>query len=165
MATKQSVILEIFKRGVLAGAAGGLAEMVWVSAYAALTGGDAAVLARGVTTASGLTALLPATSVAAGIGIHMLLAVALGLALAGLWQSLSSRVHANGLYAGTLAILAGVWATNFFVLLPAISPEFVHLVPYSVSLMSKLLFGLAAAEVFRRYVTAGARAPSSQAAA
>ena len=49
-----------------------------------------------------------------------------------------------------LATLVGVWAVNFFVLLPGISPAFVHLVPYPVSLMSKVLFGLAAAEAFRR---------------
>jgi len=162
--TKRSATLETIKCGVLAGAAGGLAEMVWVSVYAALTGGDAAVLARGVTTASGAAALLPSATVAVGIAIHMVLAVALGLALAVLWQALSSRAPQSGLYAGTLAVLAAVWVTNFFVLLPAFSPEFVHLVPYSVSLMSKLLFGLAAAEVFRRNVLMGAQARSGAAA-
>ena len=45
-----------------------------------------------------------------------------------------------------LAALVSVWAVNFFVVLPTISPAFVHLAPYSVSLMSKVLFGLAAAE-------------------
>ena len=158
MVTERSAILETFKRGVLAGAAGGLAEMAWGSAYAALTGGDAAVLGRGVTTASGVAALLPSAPVGLGIGIHMVLAVALGLGLAVLWRALSPRVQPSGLYAGTLAALAAVWATNFFVLLPALSPEFVHLVPLSVSLMSKLLFGLAAAEVFRRHAVAGVRA-------
>jgi hypothetical protein len=161
---KQSATLETIKCGVLAGAAGGLAEMVWVSMYAALTGGDAAVLARGVTTASGVSALLPSAAVGLGIGIHMVLAVALGLALAVLWQALSSRVQQSGLYAGTVAVLAMVWATNFFVLLPALSPEFVHLVPYGVSLTSKLLFGLAAAEVFRRYALIGVQARSGAAA-
>ena len=48
------------------------------------------------------------------------------------------------------AALAAVWAINFFVILPVLSPAFVHLVPYSVSLMSKLLFGFAAAETLRR---------------
>jgi hypothetical protein len=165
MVTERSAILETFKRGALAGAAGGLAEMVWVSAYAALTGGNAAILARGVTTASGVAALLPSAPVGLGISIHMVLAVALGLALALLWQALSSRVQQSGLYAGTLAVLVAVWATNFFVLLPTLSPEFVNLVPYAVSLMSKLLFGLAAAEVFRRYAAVGAQAQPGQAAA
>jgi hypothetical protein len=54
------------------------------------------------------------------------------------------------LRAFSAAALAIVWGFNFFVLLPLISPDFVHLVPYPVSLASKLLFGLAAAEVLRR---------------
>jgi hypothetical protein len=48
-----------------------------------------------------------------------------------------------------LAALAGVWAVNFFVVLPLVSPAFVHIVPYAVSLTSKLLFGVAAAEIVR----------------
>jgi hypothetical protein len=48
-----------------------------------------------------------------------------------------------------LAALAGVWVVNFLVVLPIVSPAFVHVIPYSVSLMSKMLFALAAAEVVR----------------
>jgi hypothetical protein len=53
-------------------------------------------------------------------------------------------------YPFTLAVLVGVWAVNFFFVLPIVSPAFIHMVPYAVSLGSKLLFGLAAAEVIRR---------------
>jgi hypothetical protein len=35
------------------------------------------------------------------------------------------------------------------VVLPLVSPGFVHLVPHAVSLTSKLLFGVAAAEIVR----------------
>src|SRR5450631_4029007 len=87
MMTSRLGINEIIKRGVLAGAAGGLAEMSWVSLYATITGGNAAVLARGVTTAAGVTALLPAAPVTMGIAVHMMLAVLLGVALACLWQA------------------------------------------------------------------------------
>ena len=150
MTTGRRNISDTIKYGILAGAAGGLAEIAWVSLYATLTGGDAAILARGVTTAAGATVLLPAAPVTMGIVVHMALAVALGIALAGLWQTLARRHGAGSLYAVAVAALAGVWALNFFVVLPAISPAFVHLVPYSVSLLSKLLFGLAAAETLRR---------------
>jgi hypothetical protein len=142
---------ELIKRGILAGAAGGLAEIIWVSLYAILTGGSAAALARGVTTAAGATALLPTAPVTMGIAVHMALAVLLGLVLAGLWQVLAPRMNGvSGLYAVSLAALAAVWAVNFFVILPVLSPSFVALVPLSVSLVSKLLFGLAAAETLRR---------------
>ena len=143
---------DVFRYGVLAGAAGGLAEMIWVSICSAATGGDAALLARGVTTAVGMSALLPSAPVMTGISVHMALAVLLGVALTGLSQSVVGlEASAASLYALSLVALAAVWAMNFLVVLPAVSPTFVNLVPYSVSLISKLLFGLAAAEILRRY--------------
>lgn len=145
---------ETIKRGIFAGAAGGVVEIVWVSLYAAVTGGDAAILARGVSTAAGVAALLPAASIAMGVAVHMVLAVLLGMAVACLWQVTARRQGVSGAYAVVLIALAMVWVVNFFVLLPAISPAFVHVVPYAVSLTSKLLFGLAAAETLRRFAMA-----------
>jgi hypothetical protein len=143
--------LETFRIGIIAGTAGGLAEIVWVTLYAGMTGGNPAVLARGVTTAAGLSALLPAVfPVMLGIGVHVMLAVMLGIILTFAWQALSARTAGlTNAYPFMLAALAGVWATNFFVVLPIVSPAFIHLVPYAISLTSKLLFGAAAAEVVR----------------
>ena len=154
MATARLGATELIRRGVIAGAAGGLAEIVWVSLYATITGGNAATIARGVTTAAGVTAMLPAAPVGVGIAVHMALAVLLGIALAGLWQVLARRdVGVVGLSGVMLAALTAVWAMNFFVILPALSPPFIALLPYPVSLISKLLFGLAAAETLRRCAT------------
>lgn len=168
MTTGRRGINELIKSGILAGAAGGLAEIIWVSLYATVTGGNAATLARGVTTAAGVSALLPAAPVTMGIAVHMALAVLLGIVLACLWQALAPRMHGvSSLYVVVLAALAAVWAVNFFVILPVISPPFVHMIPYPVSLMSKLLFGLAAAETLRRSAarvpaTVGVRAASNR---
>jgi hypothetical protein len=140
--------IAVLQQGVLAGAAGGLAEVAWVSFYAAATGGDPAVVARGVTTAAGVTALLPASPVALGVAVHMTLAVMLGVALSFAWSRLRERGSGNP-YPFMLAALAGIWVTNFFVVLPIVSPAFVHIVPYAVSLTSKLLFGVAATAVLR----------------
>ena len=140
-----------FFQGAVAGAAGGLAEIAWVSLYAGMTGGDPATLARGVTTAAGVSALLPASPVALGVAVHMTLAVALGIALASAWRAMRQYQPAlTNPYPVMLAALAGVWAINFFVVLPIVSPAFVHMVPYAVSLTSKLLFGAAAAATVRR---------------
>lgn len=136
--------------GVLAGAAGGMAEMAWVSIYAQATGANAASVARGVTTAAGLIAAVPQGSVATGIAIHMALATALGIALALAWRALALRPERGNPYGFALAVLAAVWAMNFLVVLPAIGSDFVTLMPYPVSFVSKLLFGAAAAEVMRR---------------
>ncbi len=138
--------LEIFRQGAFAGAAGGLAEVAWVTLYAGMTGGDPAILAHGVTTAAGVSALLPASPVALGVTVHMALAVALGVALAFAWSALrEARPGLANPYPPVLAALAAVWAVNFFIVLPIVSPAFVHIVPYAVSLTSKLLFGVAAA--------------------
>jgi hypothetical protein len=147
---------ELIKRGVIAGAAGGIAEIAWVSLYAALTGNDAGMVARGVTTAVGVIALLPGEAVGTGVAVHMVLAVLLGVPVLLVWQTIGRRQGVSGAYAAVLAALVGVWAINFFVLLPVISPPFITIVPYAVSLTSKLLFGLAAAETLRRFEKAGA---------
>ncbi len=137
--------------GVVAGAAGGCAEIAWVSLYAQASGANAGSVARAVTTASGVIAVFPDAPVAAGIAIHMALALGLGIALALAWRALAPRfgVGANP-YAFALSALAAVWAMNFFVVLPVIGSDFGSLMPYPVSLASKLLFGAAAAEVLRR---------------
>jgi hypothetical protein len=148
---RDTSIAKTVRCGVIAGAMGGLAEVLWVTLYAEVTGGDAAILARGITTAVGMTAMAPDASVAVGIVVHMAAAVALGVALAFAWRSLASHVRSAAVpYAFTLAALATVWVVNFFVVAPLFSPEFTLLVPYAVSLTSKLLFGFTAAEVLRR---------------
>jgi hypothetical protein len=141
--------LETIRLGVIAGAAGGLAEIAWVTLYAAATDASPAMLARGVTTAAGVGALFPAAPAALGVSVHMGLAVTLGIALAFVWRVLSSRrLEMANPFPFMIAALAGIWAINFFLVLPVVSPAFIQLVPYSVSLISKLLFGLAAASVF-----------------
>jgi len=147
------------RAGVIAGAAGGLAEVFWVSLYSVLTGTHAATVARGVTTAVGATALLPDNAVTLGVAIHMAIAVALGVALAAGWQVLAN-VWPSGRpqYGLVVAALVGIWSMNFFVILPLVSPGFVDIVPDAVSLLSKLSFGLAAAETLRRFAATPAQA-------
>ena len=153
----------VLRNGVLAGAAGGLAEIAWVSVYAGMTGMDPGEVARAVTTAAGLGSLFPAMPAALGITVHMTLALALGIALAAAWERIATRTSgAANPYWVALPALAAVWAFNFFVVLPVVDPPFVHLLPYAVSLTSKLLFGLAAAEVLRQSVSGRARARKAQ---
>jgi hypothetical protein len=158
-ATQRMAFATMLRNGMIAGAAGGLAEVAWVSLYATLTGANAASVAHGVTTAVGATALLSDNAVMLGIGIHMTIALALGISLAAAWQAVSNvSATCRPPYGFVLAVLVGVWAMNFFVVLPVVSPDFIHLVPYAVSFVSKLLFGIAAAEVLRRTATQTGRA-------
>lgn len=133
---------------LLAGVSGGLAEILWVMVYSAFTPVSGMEVAREVT-----ASLFPALAAGVagawlGVAIHMALAVALGYAFAYvIWKPL---VRARGPLATLVAsalMLATVWTMNFFVVLPALNPAFITLMPYSVTFVSKLLFALALAGV------------------
>lgn len=136
--------------GALAGLAGGLAEVVWIALYGIVTGVSTEPVAQGVI--QSVFPALAARSASAWLGVvmHLAIAVALGMSLA-----LAIRILFQGGEAGyseyglVIPILAAVWAVNFLIALPYINPEFVRLLPYSVTLLSKLLFGLSAAAVLR----------------
>ncbi len=133
---------------LLAGAAGGAAEVVWVAAYSAVSGADGWRVAREIcaVVAPGWVQLTAAPFI--GLGIHFLLSVLLAAAFfLVLWRPLKRRGAVAVLVGGPL-ILAGVWAVNFLMILPAVHPAFVHLLPYGVSLGSKLLSGLAMSGCF-----------------
>jgi len=145
MVSTRNTTQSLFRNGILIGLAGGLSEVAVVGAYTALTGGDAAVVGRGIATAVGLTD----ASAWAGLGVHMGLAAALGVGLYAARRATNGSRGADGDVRFMLASLAAIWAVNFFVVLPLLSPGFVHILPYAVTLTSKLAFGLAAAGVMR----------------
>lgn len=143
-------IRSMMRVGVLAGLAGGSAEVVWVAGYGAVTGFPAALVARGVT-----GALFPSLAEAPfaavlGLVLHMILAVGLGLLVAAAFgTSLLRRIGAWPRSTLVVVTLGGVWAFNFLVLLPVLDPGFLTLLPVAVTLASKLLFGVAAATALR----------------
>ena len=133
--------------GVLAGLAGGLAEVIWIWTYASLTNSDAGLVARAVTDAVRINQNV--SPVLSGIAIHMGLASILGVAVALAIRPVAGLLNGFGLCAALGAALFVVWAVNFLVVLPLVSPQFVDVVPYTVSLFSKVLFGITAAGIFQ----------------
>ena len=86
-----------------------------------------------------------------GIAIHMLLSVVLGMAFAAtIWRLAAPRLGAAAFLATAAGSLALVWAINFFVVLPMLNPAFVTLMPYGITLVSKVLFGIAMGSVLLR---------------
>lgn len=78
--------------------------------------------------------------------MHFGLAALLGVAVTVLLRALFPEDV--GTFRGSALVvlaLAGIWALNFLIILPAINPEFVTLVPLWASFTSKMLFGLLAA--------------------
>lgn len=132
----------VLRTGLIIGLAGGLAEIVVIWLYSALTGGDSAMIARHVASAMGFDG----ASAIVGVVVHMGLAVTLGIALSAGLQFFVDRPTYNGaVFSFMIGSLAVVWVINYFVVLPAVNPSFVHLLPYAITLASKLAFGLAAA--------------------
>jgi hypothetical protein len=160
MKIRSTNLTEIAKYGLLVGVAGGFAEIIWIVFYGALNSSDTTAVARAISTTVGW--IVPggspiAGSIGYGIAIHMIAAIGLGVVLVFLWHLLAPRRPAAiDEYAFLVGALATVWLINFFVVLPLMSSAFADLhyafreiIPYHVSLASKLLFGLAGAFVLR----------------
>lgn len=132
----------------IAGLAGGLAEVIGVAAYSAVNGVDGWQVARAISATVSPAWAEPAAAPMIGIGIHFLLSFPLaGVFIFALWiPHLRRRGAVVTLVAGLLS-LALVWVFNFFVVLPALHSPLVSLLPYAVTLISKLLFGLALSTV------------------
>lgn len=131
--------------GLAAGFFGGLAEVAWIGSYQSALGHDPSIVARGVIGTIFPSLASSAHAVALGVTAHMMIALALGVALAVGVRWFMSKVASPKKAFAVFASLIAIWAINFFIVLPIWNPEFVTLVPYSVSLMSKALFGVAAA--------------------
>jgi hypothetical protein len=136
--------------GAAAGFMGGLAEIAWIALFAQVSGTSAAAVARGVAQTVFPYAANWSLLVPLGLALHMGIAMALGIAITLVVRSMAlqpqSPTREAVLVVCTLVI---VWAINFLVVLPAINPDFVQLLPNGISLASKVLFGVAAASVLQ----------------
>ncbi len=135
--------------GSVAGLIGGLVELGWVTLYADITSADPHQVAPGIVSAAGVRALLPGRPPSLlSILVDFSFALVLGIVLTFAWRAIRTRrPDLTNPLPFALAALAVVWVINFYVVLPIVRPEFVHLVPYGISLTSSLLFGAAVAAV------------------
>lgn len=137
--------VETLVTGALGGLAGGAAEIAWIGLYGAATGTPVNAVARGIVGSVIPALVTSAWATELGVLIHLGLAVALGIGLALAVPLLVRRSEAShSEFAVTILILTAVWAVNFLVVLPHVNPAFVHVLPYAVTLLSKLLFAVAA---------------------
>jgi len=139
-------MLPTTKQILLAGLCGGLAEIIWIASYSYLGPGNGEEIAREITASllPGMANLSPAPLL--GIAIHLVLSLALSLTFVGIvWVPTIKRFGQPGILIVALAVLSFVWAINFLVVLPILNPVFVTLLPDSVTLFSKMLFGVAMA--------------------
>lgn len=127
---------------ILAGLAGGVTEIVWVSVYSVLTPISSVEVARQIA-----ATVLPALSDSAygstmGVVIHLLLSVILAVFFVLIvLRPVLRQFDSWNITLLSLAALTLVWAVNFLIILPVINPGFITIMPGVVTLISKLLFG------------------------
>lgn len=136
---------------LLAGFAGGLAEVAWIGAFTAMTPLAAGDVLREIVAT--VAPALAGTSIAPllGLAVHMGLSLLLGLAFGyAVWSPAVRAFGSRVTYPLAVALLIGIWTVNFFVLLPVLNPVFVGLMPLAVTLTSKVLFGVAMAATLQQ---------------
>jgi hypothetical protein len=128
---------------LLAGLAGGLAEVAWVGFYGLISSTSAVEVARQITASVIPAAAALPLAPAFGSFIHFLLSALLGVALWTIAGGLIAwRPRADRIMVAAVAFLTAVWAVNFFVVLPVLNPDFVALIPLPIAFLSKALFGV-----------------------
>lgn len=129
---------------ILAGMVGGMMEIGWISIYSTFTSVSAVNVARQIS-----ATVLPFTADSSyapmlGVVIHLVLSLVLALFFYTIiLKPMVRRNSASGIMLSSFMTLGIVWAINFFIVLPVLNPLFISLMPYIVTLISKLLFGAA----------------------
>lgn len=147
--TKHSQYYWLFIAGFLAG----LAEVVWIGFYSLITDMQLSQVGSAITATVYSHSSEFYLSPVLGLMIHMVLSVllAFGFGLL-LWPIIERmfRFKAATMIASVATVVI-VWKINFFLLLPMWSSEFIGLMPLSVTLISKILFGMTMGTVLTVY--------------
>lgn len=138
----------------LAGIAGGTVEVVWVMLFCLMSPLQSSLVAEEIAR-SFLPQIAGFPALVTGLIIHYALAVLIAsMVVMTLLRLLGDRLDMRSVLAVSGVALAAIWLTNFFVILPVVNPDFVTLMPYTVTLVSKLGFGIAMGWVFGVRITA-----------
>lgn len=141
---KQTDGIGMWKLILLAGIAGGLAEILWIAFHSGAGRVDGAMVAQQVVASFWPAAVEWSFASALGVIIHLALSIALAAMAVPLLSCIAARNSGAGVTLGSaMLMLAVVWKVNFFILLPLVNPTFTSLMSHSITLVSKLLFGMA----------------------
>jgi hypothetical protein len=133
---------------LLAGVVGGTAEVAWVMLFCLMSPLQSSLVAKEIAR-SFLPQIAGFSAVMIGLIIHYVLSVLIaGIFAITAMRMLANKIDVPAVPVASGAVLVGIWAINFFVTLPIINPDFVTLMPYSVTLLSKLGFGMTMGWVF-----------------
>ena len=124
------------------GLAGGAAEVVVVGLAALFAGIGGWFVAAGVSDATFGGLFTGNNAVVVGMLVHFALSFLIAACFLPFAARIQARFGSAAVVAASAAALCGLWAMNFFVILPRVAPEFVTIVPLPVSFVSKLSFGV-----------------------
>jgi len=147
-ATNTKVLPFPVRQILLAGIAGGMAEVFWFAIIGPVLSLNIHDVATGITASIFPAMAASSYSVQLGIAIHLLLSVVLAavyLVTLGRWSM--SRYRLSGQLLIGMASLLLVWAVNYLIVLPIINPSFIEISTYGLSLLSKAFFGITMALV------------------
>jgi hypothetical protein len=126
----------------IAGLAGGMMEVLWVSLYSSFSSVSTAEISRQVTASLFPFATDSSIAPVLGIVIHLLLSFGLALLFITIvLKPVFARYGKPGIMISSVITLALVWKINFFIVLPLLNPSFIGLMPLLVTFISKFLFG------------------------
>jgi hypothetical protein len=138
----------LLKTALVAGLSGGIAEIVWVGLYCYLTGLSSSTVAREIAASVSSDTGYPTAALFGGV-IHIALSLAISVIYAlAIWRPFASQFDPIRSVTIAVVVLATIWFINFFLLLPVLNPVFISLMPYPVTLASKILFGLSMGSTF-----------------
>jgi hypothetical protein len=141
---KQNTRIANYSPILLAGLAGGTAELLWIMAYSSVNSVSSVTVAQQIVASIWPAAAQWPFAPVFGVFIHLVLSIILVALAAPILSRIATQNAGAGFIVTSAAILlALVWTVNFFIILPVVNPAFITLLPYSVSLASKLLFGVA----------------------
>ncbi|MCK4705803.1 MAG: hypothetical protein KAT90_10000 [Gammaproteobacteria bacterium] len=137
----------------MAGFLGGLAEVIWVGLYSLTTNVQISDIGSAITATLYPPGIEFYLAPVLGLIIHMALSVLLAFGFGSLlWPMVERKFHYKAAaMVASIVTLSIVWKVNFFLLLPMWNPDFIGLLPLSVTLTSKLLFGLTMGSVLTIY--------------
>lgn len=137
---------------VLAGLTGAMAEVIWVALFCTLTPLSGDEVLRQITASVFPAVAGSVWAPALGLALHFALGVAVAYAFGlMIWQTFARRMGTGTTLGMALLALAAIWTFNFFVLLPVVNAEFIGLMPYAVTFVSKALFGIAMAATLNSF--------------
>jgi hypothetical protein len=144
----QSSKISFSKLAIYSGFVGGLLEALWVMVFSLFNPLTIGTVGREITNSVIPSLAASPSAPIIGLGIHFALSflVAAGF-IALLYRPFLAKQSRKALIVSSMVTLTAIWAVNFFVLLPAINPTFVTLIPYMMTFVSKLLFGYGMANV------------------